>query len=119
MGFWAILRKMLAKKPEDRYATPADLLHDLNRTRGEATSADAAATQPQRKTEYPPNQLTPPPMPSTVHLAGTSSSEAVEPLSDRNITPRKPPSSSTVAAAARSRRNKHGRPLRSMTGPCK
>ena len=27
--FWQILLKMLAKKPEDRYPTPAELLMDL------------------------------------------------------------------------------------------
>jgi serine/threonine-protein kinase len=30
-GFWEVLRKMLAKKPEDRYQTPAELLDDLDR----------------------------------------------------------------------------------------
>lgn len=35
-AFWAILEKMLAKKPDDRYATPADLLRDLKTTAAEA-----------------------------------------------------------------------------------
>jgi serine/threonine protein kinase len=35
--FWEVLRKMLAKQPEDRYQTPAELLEDLDRIkRGEA-----------------------------------------------------------------------------------
>lgn len=40
-GFWAILEKMLAKDPDDRYATPAELLRDLKSTPPVLVEADA------------------------------------------------------------------------------
>ncbi len=49
-NFWAILQKMLAKKPDDRYATPADLLRDLKRTAATTseTPAEAAPARPSK-----------------------------------------------------------------------
>jgi serine/threonine protein kinase len=44
-GFWDILVRMLAKNPDDRYATPTDLLEALKRTPGEA-SAEGQAEKP-------------------------------------------------------------------------
>ncbi len=43
VGFWAILRKMLAKKPEDRYATPGELVDDLKCTAAEALDDEVEA----------------------------------------------------------------------------
>jgi serine/threonine-protein kinase len=37
-GLWAVLRRMLAKRPEDRYQTPADLLEALLRLRAAESS---------------------------------------------------------------------------------
>ncbi len=46
-GYVAILQRMLAKKPEDRYQTPADLLRNLEDPDG---AAKPAATAPRRAT---------------------------------------------------------------------
>ena len=41
---WEVLRKMLAKKPKDRYQTPSELLEDLDRVkRGEMPAAGPAS----------------------------------------------------------------------------
>jgi serine/threonine-protein kinase len=45
-ALWAVLRRMLAKRPEDRYQTPADLLEALLRLRAGAAS-DAPTPSPE------------------------------------------------------------------------
>jgi serine/threonine protein kinase len=65
-GFWAILLKMLAKLPEDRYATPAELLIDLKKTPAEGSEDDELSTViediGQHKTEFvPPPRVEPTP----------------------------------------------------------
>jgi serine/threonine protein kinase len=52
-AFWAVLQKMLAKKREDRYTTPAQLLADLRRISAEA-SADEDASPLDAETEDTP-----------------------------------------------------------------
>ncbi len=42
---WDVLRKMLAKKPEDRYQTPAELLRDLKRLKGQAGPLQAVTVE--------------------------------------------------------------------------
>ncbi len=48
-GFWAIIEKMLAKKPEDRFANPLKLLAALKRTPADATKLPIKS--PRRVTE--------------------------------------------------------------------
>jgi tetratricopeptide (TPR) repeat protein len=45
-AFWAILQKMLAKDPDDRYTTPLDLLRDLKRTAATSTDPSLEVTSP-------------------------------------------------------------------------
>ncbi len=42
--FWAVLERMLEKDPDDRYATPDDLLLDLKQSTAEAEKSDAPTT---------------------------------------------------------------------------
>ena len=81
-GFWAILWKMLAKKPEDRYATPTDLLNALKSTPAEESAAPSAPVPPRRRKtddqpsapsatgdhslagDHPPRQPRPTPVPA-------------------------------------------------------
>jgi serine/threonine protein kinase len=42
---WVVLQKMLAKKPEDRHQTPADLLRDLKRLKGQAGPLQAVTAE--------------------------------------------------------------------------
>jgi tetratricopeptide (TPR) repeat protein len=52
-AFWAVLRKMLAKKPEERHATPGELLAELRRI--PATGADTDDVDPpSRPARRPP-----------------------------------------------------------------
>jgi serine/threonine protein kinase len=67
-GLWAVLQKMLAKKPEDRFDSPAALLRALKRVPANAAAegapaaaAGAAAPTPVAGTRRPPS--TPPPTP--------------------------------------------------------
>lgn len=43
-AFWTILQKMLAKKPEHRYATPSELLDDLKRAGAETVKEEEEQT---------------------------------------------------------------------------
>jgi serine/threonine protein kinase len=69
-AFWAVLKKMMAKKPDERYQTPAELLDALNTTEAEAPEPPAAPTSPlessdpHRKTEIPPPAATPSAVPT-------------------------------------------------------
>jgi serine/threonine protein kinase len=62
-GFWGILWKMLAKDPDDRFATPTDLIDALKRTPAEASRKKPAA--PSRSGRQPGSKptvrVTPPP----------------------------------------------------------
>jgi serine/threonine protein kinase len=58
-GLWTIVERLLAKLPEERYQTPAELLHDLRRTPGQGRPAPAAAP-PARTTQTKPSPPTPP-----------------------------------------------------------
>ena len=66
-AFWAILEKMLAKEPQDRYATPGELLGDLLRTPAEVSDTKTASpAQPPdpgkiRKTDHVPSPSAPTP----------------------------------------------------------
>jgi serine/threonine protein kinase len=57
-GFWAILLKMLAKNPQDRYSTPTELLLELQQTPSEEVAEEECPTVvdvgPKRKTEHAP-----------------------------------------------------------------
>jgi len=44
-GFWAIIQRMLAKKPEDRYADPEMLLQALKQTAAEKDSAPSSSSR--------------------------------------------------------------------------
>jgi serine/threonine protein kinase len=55
--FWAVLKRMLAKKPEDRYATPAELLQALQQipaaiVDNTGNPVTTAPTTRRRKTDY-------------------------------------------------------------------
>jgi serine/threonine protein kinase len=70
---WAVLRKMLAKKPEDRYQTPAELLHDLKGLKcqaGPMQVVSAASLQPHHGD----------PPPSTDDPAGSSDDVPAAPV---------------------------------------
>jgi len=60
-ALWAILRKMLAKKPEDRYQTPAELIEALDETRPGGRS-------PRPVPAPPPRTETPRPSPTRTEL---------------------------------------------------
>jgi len=89
-GFWAILSKMLAKKPEDRYATPAALLRDLHDTPGEVSTGplrlkpatrrktDLALVVPSSTKDAPPRHVPPTPQPET-SSSSTSPTSLVTP----------------------------------------
>jgi serine/threonine protein kinase len=49
-GFWRIIATMLAKKPDERFATPNDLLDALKQTPAEATEAEAPLSSSRRRT---------------------------------------------------------------------
>jgi serine/threonine protein kinase len=77
---WAVLRKMLAKKPEDRYQTPAELLHDLKKLKGQAGPmqvVSAASLQPHHGS----------PPPSTDDPAGSSDDVPAAPVADSTSWP--------------------------------
>jgi len=65
--FWFVLAKMLAKKPEDRYTTPAELLNDLKRipaeasTEGERTTVLDLPTSPKTESDGSPSAGVPAP----------------------------------------------------------
>jgi serine/threonine protein kinase len=58
-AFEAVILKMLAKKPEDRYATPAELLQALKSISAEASEADIEESF-EPDTPLPPAPVTPP-----------------------------------------------------------
>ncbi len=45
-GLWAILRRMLAKRPDDRYQTPAELIQALSRPNSAASSSSTRTPEP-------------------------------------------------------------------------
>ncbi|MBI3823655.1 MAG: protein kinase [Planctomycetes bacterium] len=52
-GFWAIMERMLAKNPDNRYRDPRELLRALKRTRAEASGATPIpVNSSQRKTRH-------------------------------------------------------------------
>jgi serine/threonine protein kinase len=72
---WAVLRKMLAKKPEDRYQTPSELLSDLKDLKGQTGPMQvvtAASLQPHHGS----------PPPSTDDPLGSSDDVAAAPIAD-------------------------------------
>ncbi len=97
-AFWGVLQKMLAKKPEERHATPADLLRDLRHIRPEVSAEDA----PRRPRRDPAGRretdLVPSP-PTEAYLPATAN---VPPPAPREPTPRPEPSRTPAAAASSS-----------------
>jgi serine/threonine protein kinase len=99
-GMWKVLQKMLAKKPEDRYQTPAELLEDLKRVggnRGPVRAIHAKALRPRHATQTPPSSddgiessptVTPPPaaakLPPAPPTSKPSSSAASQPIAIRD-----------------------------------
>ena len=85
--FWGVLQKMLAKDPDDRYDTPAQLLVDLNRVSSTVTDEEVAAAYLaetcRRETEFVPN-----PTPQSVP---TSSDETPALPNDLQPTPEPAP----------------------------
>src|SRR5204863_9687915 len=85
-GFWAVLQKMLAKKPDDRYATPAELLAGLKRIAADA-SAEQEAT-PRRRGDLSPSAPTaldttpeaPEPEPERTRIPSASSRSQTTPV---------------------------------------
>src|SRR5262249_17886809 len=90
-GLWAVLRRMLAKDPEERYQTPAELLAAL---RGQAPGArpgpaekgsgatlpspPAEAPPPRRKSGRPAGPAPPPPAGDSSAAPGLSSAEHLQ-----------------------------------------
>jgi serine/threonine protein kinase len=71
---WAVLRRMLAKKPEDRYQTPADLLNALKSIPAEADPHRARVPEPPPPPPSPTEKtkaVLPPP--SSADVSGDSS----------------------------------------------
>jgi hypothetical protein len=66
-GLWAVLRRMLAKRPDDRYQTPAELLDALLRLSATAdgTSAPAPQTPSPEDSEAGIEPPTPTPIPES------------------------------------------------------
>ncbi len=51
-GFWSIIATMLAKRPDDRFATPNDLLDALKKTPAEVCATEAPLSSSRRKTQH-------------------------------------------------------------------
>ncbi len=77
-GFAAILTRMLAKDPTDRYATPADLLIDLKRTPSCVADTDFGTRSevdlPSSANLPPPDELAPAPKAMDTHVSDESQS---------------------------------------------
>jgi serine/threonine protein kinase len=66
--FWAVLQKMMAKNPEERYPTPAHLLRALSRTSAKAThesSGESSLTDSSHKTTALITNATPASLPAS------------------------------------------------------
>lgn len=106
-GFWAIIEKMLAKKPEDRFANPTALLQALRKLPADDTAdasisiphpsskpgaphrsakPDVPLKSPRRRTQQvstEPTRVTPPPSTRKVPLVTREQAEAAASLRER------------------------------------
>jgi serine/threonine-protein kinase len=92
---WVVLQKMLAKKPEDRYQTPAELLHDLKALQGQSGPIQvvaAASLQPHHG-EDPPS--TDDPVGSSDDLSADRAEAPADTEPVPTAEPTRPPSSHT------------------------
>jgi tetratricopeptide (TPR) repeat protein len=78
-GLWLVLRRMLAKRPEDRYATPHDLVDALLRL-GAPTATTRNDLAPAAPVGNPPPALRSPPTPAAQPTADTLAVSAEEVL---------------------------------------
>jgi serine/threonine protein kinase len=111
-GLWAILEHMLAKKPEDRYQTPTELLADLKRTPGEESDEGESAEMEEPARPMPRAPSRGEQMPSSaddIRISVTPPSErktevapspTTPPPADRKPTPATPPPSDDAAPKA-------------------
>jgi serine/threonine protein kinase len=79
--FWAVLEKMMAKAPEDRYQTPADLLEALKSTKAEASLKESSATHTALKSRRKTDVSRPPPPQAKTEVVGGRPSSGVVPSS--------------------------------------
>ncbi len=74
----AVVRRLMAKRPEDRYQTPAELAAVLGELLKGRVSRPAPATAPPRPVDTP--RLTPPPVATTADLARPSPATTRKPV---------------------------------------
>jgi serine/threonine protein kinase len=74
-GLWEVLQRMLAKRPEDRYQTPTELLTVLRKIHAEVSAEQAAAAAPSSA------EAVPPPSSSSEQIVTSESSEPEAPES--------------------------------------
>jgi serine/threonine protein kinase len=75
--FWAVLQKMMAKAPEDRYQTPAELLEALSGTKAEASLKESSATHTALPSRRKTDVSRPAPAAKTAVMGGRGSSGVV------------------------------------------
>ncbi|MBI2806551.1 MAG: protein kinase [Planctomycetes bacterium] len=100
-AFWVVIETMLAKRPEDRYATPSELLRALKRIRADEDGADASErAAPAHLSPAEPTRLSVPAIrPDTRHPAAAPRIEPLETDATHVAGPAVSPEQARAAAA--------------------
>lgn len=118
----AVLQRLMAKRPQDRYQTPQELLHDLDQPHllrqefGAASLASlassAADADPEPADAEPPSSV----LFAEIEAASDSGEHAAEPVPDTEIAPGRAGRRRRPAAAARANGRRTDRPGRAPRG---